>query len=502
VDRLACVDLAAFPLQLLCHRHPEWQGYPVAVVAEDKPNGIILWVNDRARAARILPGQRYAHGLSLSRELRAAVVPQRHIDDAVDRVTALLRDFSPEVEPCGDEPGVLWLDASGLQRVFRSQNSWAKKIAARLRGEKLAATVVVGFTRFATYAVARARPGGVTVFERLADEREAARRVTLDRLDLEPKLRDLLAKLGVTTLGAFMRLPPGGLLIRFGKQALRLHQLAAGERWDPLQPKAASEPLETLIYLDDPETNAERLVFAIKRGLDPLLSRLAANHAALAALFLQFRLDRQAPDKVLEIIRPAEPSLDMRSLLRLVHLRLESSPPPAGVTEILLSVEDVAATLEQLSLFAQQPKRDLHAGAEAFARLRAEYGNDAVVRATLREGHLPEARYGWEPMEKPVLPFGGKPPQTPPPATLIRRVRPRPRMLPPQNHQVRDDGWLLQGLEAGPIARIVGPYIISGGWWRKAIHREYHFAQTKRGEWLWVYFDRGRRRWFLHGRVQ
>ncbi len=501
MDRLACVDVAAFPLQLLGQRHPEWSRYPVAVVAEDKPNGVIQWVNEHARAARILPGHRYAHGLSLSRELRAAVVPQRVIDTATDRVADVLRDYSPEVEPCPDEPGVFWLDASGLQRLYKSQQQWAKKIHKRLRKERFESTVVVGFTRFATYAVARAQPNGVSVFERLADEREAARRVTLDRLDLEPKLRDLLAKLGVTTLGAFMRLPPGGLLIRFGKQALRLHQLAAGERWDPLQPKAATAPLEHLLYLDDPETDSNRLVFAIKRGLHPLLSRLAANHAALATLFIQFKLYRHQPRMLLETIRPAEPSLDMRSLLRLVLLRLESSPPPAGVEEILLSVEDVPATLEQLSLFAQQPKRDLRAANEAFARLRAEYGNESVVKATLKEGHLPEARYRWQPLEKTVLPFAGKPPQTKPAPTLIRRICPRPVMLPPQNHQVRDDGWLLQGLKAGPVSRIVGPYIVSGGWWRSAIHREYHFAMTRNGEWLWVYFDRNRRRWFLHGKV-
>jgi len=413
----------------------------------------------------------------------------------------MLRDFSPEVEPCGDEPGVFWLDASGLQRIYRSQLQWAKKIHACLRKARFESTVVVGFTRFATYAVARARPNGVTVFELHKDEREAARAVTLDRLDLEPKLRDLLAKLGILTLGAFMRLPPGGLLIRFGKQALRLHQLASGERWDPLQPRAATEPLETLLYLDDPETNSNRLVFAIKRGLHPLLTRLAANHSALATLFVQFKLYRHSQKHILHTIRPAEPSLDMRSLMRLVLLRLESSPLPAGVEEITLSVEDVPATLEQLSLFAQQPKRDLRAANEAFARLRAEYGNESVVVASLNEGHLPEARYRWQPMQKALLPFGGSPPETRPRPTLVRRICRRPVMLPPQNHQVRDDGWLLQGLEAGPISRIVGPYIVSGGWWRNTIHREYHFAMTKTGEWLWVYFDRGRRRWFLHGRV-
>jgi protein ImuB len=49
-DRLACVDLPAFALQLLLKRHPEWRAYPAAVVAEDKPQGLVLQINERASA--------------------------------------------------------------------------------------------------------------------------------------------------------------------------------------------------------------------------------------------------------------------------------------------------------------------------------------------------------------------------------------------------------------------------------------------------------------------
>jgi protein ImuB len=47
-----------------------------------------------------------------------------------------------------------------------------------------------------------------------------------------------------------------------------------------------------------------------------------------------------------------------------------------------------------------------------------------------------------------------------------------------------------------------GPYIVSGGWWNRSIHREYHFAETQKGELLWIFYDRSRRRWFLQGNVE
>ena len=75
MDRLACANLPAFPLQLLLKRHPEWAVYPVAVVAEDKPQASILWVNEKARRAGVLSGFRYAAGSSLAPDLRAGMVP-------------------------------------------------------------------------------------------------------------------------------------------------------------------------------------------------------------------------------------------------------------------------------------------------------------------------------------------------------------------------------------------------------------------------------------------
>ena len=53
-----------------------------------------------------------------------------------------------------------------------------------------------------------------------------------------------------------------------------------------------------------------------------------------------------------------------------------------------------------------------------------------------------------------------------------------------------------------PVIRFQGPYVVSGGWWNRPIHREYHYAETQKGDLLWVFYDKPRRRWFLHGRVE
>ncbi len=515
--RVACVDVPLLALQLVWRRQPTWRELPTVVVDEDRPQGMVLAASEAARAQRVLPGQRYATALALAKELRAAVVPPEELAAAQDELAAKLRTLSPEVthDPArdGTSPGTFWLGGAGMAALFPSATAWGQAAVAILGGLGLGGVVVVGFSPFATCAVARSRGFGLAVergatalqvFARDSDERAMARAVPLDRLDVEPALRDALARLGVTTLGALVRLPGGGILERFGQAAHRLYQLASGEGWDPLAPEPPPEAPDERVFLDEPELDAERLVFATKSALDRLLVRLADRHRALTALYVELTLRHYGAEvgdkhpRRVDCIKPAAATLDGRALLGLVRLRLEHQPPTAGVVGVRVWADDVAATREQLAMFAEKPRRDLRAADTALARLRAELGDDAVVRAVIRPGHLPEARFGWERLDAVVAPR----PRRDLPRRLVRRVLARPLLLPPQPPSVRDDGWVLSGLAHGTVTNILGPYIVSGGWWTTEVHREYHFAETRRGDCLWLYYDRARRRWFQHGAVE
>lgn len=492
--RTACVDVPALPLQLLVQEHPEWRSRPAAVVAEDRPQGMVLWVNDRAYRARVLPGMRYAAGLALCRELCAGTVARDVIDAGITRLTEILRGFSPEVEPSDAEPGVFWIDASGLLPLERSLEQWAARLHETLSREGFAARVAVGFSRFGAYALARTAPQ-VRVMESPEQERLASQRVRLDRMHLDPGLRDHLARLGIHTVGDFLRLPAGELGKRFGPDALRLHRLASGSLPAPLDPQRVAEPLEAWIELEHPEADAIRLTFVIKSALDPLLERLAVRHQGLAELSFTLLLDDRS--RQTESVGTAEPTLEAPWVLDLVRLKLETLELSAGVVEIHLEARGAPARRDQLELFAERPRRDLSAASRAFARVRAEFGRLAVVWARLRHAHLPEAGFSWEVLEQARLPSPRRVAQR----ALVRRIFDRPVPLPHRGQQ-EPDGWLIRGPEQGPTVRIHGPYPIAGGWWAREVRRDYHFVETQKGDVMWVYYDRRRRRWFLQGQVE
>jgi protein ImuB len=512
VDRLACVDVPALPLQLLVARHAEWAapGLPVAVVEEDRPQSALLWVNAAARRRRVVPGMRYAASLALAPDLRAGTVPARVIEAGVTTLVERLRQFTPHVEPARREPGVFWLDAGGLERLHPSLNRWARQVHEDLRRAGFnAVAVVVGFTRFGTYAVARSLAGplpggaaGVCVFGDAVREAEAARAVALDRLDLPPVAREALDQLGVRTVAGLLELPAEGLLARFGPQVHDLHQLAAGRRWAPLAPRPVEEPVEAHADIDFPENRSTALLFLVARLLPPLLAELAARDQALEALTIHRTLDGTREEREDEI-RLAAPTQDEAQILDLVRLRLEAEALPAGVVAITLTARGARVAWEQPSLFASRPRRDPRAADRALARLRAEFGCDAVVRARLRDGHLPEAQFAWEPLAKLAAPGPPAPLSLPAlPRSLVRRIHPRPVELAPTSRR-EPDGWLLRGIAPGPVVRLVGPYVIRGGWWNgREIHREYHFAELARGHLVWVFYDHRRRRWFFQGQVE
>ncbi len=121
-------------------------------------------------------------------------------------------------------------------------------------------------------------------------------------------------------------------------------------------------------------------------------------------------------------------------------------------------------------------------------------GAESVTRARLRPAHLPEASYSWEPTVQTQFP---RPYGAANPPVLMRRVLSRPLALPsPPRHE--PEAWLGR---RGTVKAMHGPFRVSGGWWVRTVERDYYYAETQHGEILWLYYDRPRRSWFLHGTV-
>jgi protein ImuB len=496
MERLACVDLPEFPLQLLLAKHPEWKKLPSAVVAHDKPQGEIQLASPEARAAGVLPGMRYAQGLSLAVGLRAAEVPAGEVEAAIQVLANLLRRFSPDVEASKEEPGVFWLNAAGLLSIFQSFDHWAETIHSTLAAGGWRASVAVGFRRFAVYVIAKGHEDILVLPDANAEE-AAFYEVPLSAMALHPPLRDTLLKLGILTMGEFVRLPPAAVRRRFGSEAACFHALARGETFDPFAPEFPAEIAACTIMPENPESNSVCILSAIQEHLEPLLAKLAARNEALRELEVSFLLERHGERT--DFIRPAEKTLDESLIMDLLRLKLEGFPLPAPAKEITLIAHGTPAAQHQIRLFLKAPKRDMAAANRALARIRSELGEHTVVRARLQEGHLPETRFTWEQLT--CLPKANPAPVRT--AAMVRRLYSRPAFMASRPRQ--ESRPALDRI-FGAVNHSWGPYVISGQWWHSsdghAIHRCYYFLETAGGSTLWVYYDSRLKQWFLHGQVE
>lgn len=497
-ERIACIDLPDLPMQILLRDHPGWRDAPAAVVESTRPQGAILAVNARARRAGVRTGMRYGSARNLVPELRGAQVTAARVTAVIDELAVALQTFSPRVEASSRAPGTFWLDPEGLGEIYGSVRAWAESVHKYLQGRGFHASVVVGFGRYGTHAIARTRPGAQVI---PTPEREAALagQVEIARLAIAPEVRDGLEALGVRTLADVARLPATELESRFGIEARRLHDEAVESAHVPVQRREHIEPVESSVAVDPPDADLSRLLFGVKGALHALVSKTVHRGLSIAALEVQ--LDPERGDPHVERIEPAMPTRDEMILLDLVRLRLGGITLAAPIEKIVLRAEGVRTKADQLSLFATKPKRDLRAASRALARLRAAHGPEAVTRAKLEPAHLPEAQFRYEPLasvaateSRPARPLENPPLAKAEPPPMVRQMLARPRAL---GHGEHPD----PGPDHGQIVRLFGPYRVSGGWWQRTVERDYYYAETERGDLLWLFFDRARKRWFLHGIV-
>lgn len=399
--------------------------------------------------------------------------PPEPEQEALAAIAAWACQFTPRVSL--EPPRELLLELEGSLRYFGGR--W--KLLARLR-EGLAG---LGFeARFGEAPTARAalwlaRGGG-------SGSRIEALPVAV--LGLDAARTELLAGLGIGTLGGLLRLPREGVGRRFGVQLLDELDRARGaiadaRAWFTPPPRFAAR-----LALPSPVSYAQGTLFAAGRLLRQMEGFLAARHAGVRefclALEHEDRRGKVAPTEVrVALAGPARAEKHFAVLLR---ERLGALPVQAPVEAIRLSAGPLVSMPDSSDHLLRDPRAGGEEWLRLIERLQSRLGSDAVHGLGTREDHRPERAW--------VRIFPGKEF----PSRGEGRDAPRPLWLvePPRR------------LAEGEFALLAGPERIDSGWWDGAeARRDYFIART--GQSLaWVYRERGqgapherRGGWFLHG---
>ncbi len=506
MDRLACVSIPAFELQLLIKRFPSWQEVPAAVISEPKPLGRVIAANRSALKAGVRPDMRYAQALSLRPDLQAAVIAPQDRLAAQEEISALLYEFAPTVESARfAHSTIFWLDVRGFSRLYRSYNQWGEQLLESLKRFGFLGACSIGWSRLGTFAAAQ-KPGEVRLFDTPEEEAKATRGTAVRYLPIAPFVKERLTHLGIRTVEEFLQLPKGGVRSRFGKAVEGIYAISAQGEGVPVQGSAPTEP-----------NRVRRVCMPSLRRVTPILENIGellqevserARRRWSRIRSITVRLRDESGEVRIEELTPAEPTRDHELLRKLCELRLSRLTWKEPVEEIVIEAEEEESWLEQQDLFIHTPKRRPERGRRALSLLQARLGSDSVLRAELLDSHLPEKSFLWHPFDvqrlgrvSPADSLGDSIEKTfqeqringKGSTTGVQLVRRLPRS---------SGGNQKAGRSKGSYKVVGGPYAVSTRWWLTPVEREYQYRELKDGTVEWSYYEPEKGAWTVLGSVE
>jgi len=512
--RIACILVPNFPIAALYRVEPALREVPLALIDSPGPRALIVAVSEAAARRGVRPGLTATQGSAICTALALRPMPGARphpsgpgphappADGGADYRRAaqaalceVATSCSPRIEDPHDETGngygLVYLDARGVP--FPSEQALGAALGARAAHVGLEARVGIASTK-TTARLAALTSSGVTVVPPGADRRFLAP-LPIGILEPDPERAAALIRWGIARIGELACLSPAAAGQRLGATGAALVRRARGEDDSPLVPRPLPLVFEEEIDLDYGIDTLEPLGFVLRGCFDRLITRLELRALACGGLRLSLRLTTQEWEE--RTVAVAAPTTDVKVLLTLVRLHLESHPPAAPVEAIRAAALPAHVRAAQLDLYrpaGPAPERL----ATTLARLSAICGSERVGRPAIVGSHRPEAIA--------LMPFD---PISPPPSSpaaapegscrlALRAVRP-PRPVEVFDTRgepdfVRGDGF------GGRVVALAGPWRLAGEWWTTdGFARDYYDVSLSDGGVYRVYRDRRTAAWFVEG---
>jgi protein ImuB len=459
--RLACFYIPMFPLAARLRSEPDLLSEALAIVEGNGSSAHVVAATRRARIKGVKRGLSLAQARSIFPKLIARGRDGECERTAQEALLDVAERFSPRIEDAGS--GVVYLDVTGMERhyaleleeerVILSRRSAAKdpqvesregepmsppppldsipgSFAAlrrlRMTPEHHEAEIAWQF-RLAQAAIRAADAVGLPIRVGIAGSKLAARvaaelpssptivpegdeagflaPLPLTRLAPEIEAASMLQRWGIESIGQLARLPESDVATRLGEIGRALHWAARGIDPTPLNPRQLPPEFREGMELEWPLVALEPFLYIASAALDRLAARLEIQGFACRRLELTMNLE---PDgwhsRAIDL--PA-PTRDVKTMLTLLRLDLERTPPGAPVAAFSIVAHPDRPRRAQLSLFgpaALSPDKL----ATTIARLAAMLGEDRIGMAMTVDGHLPE-RYAlgtYDPPPPPDLKCG------------------------------------------------------------------------------------------------
>ncbi len=492
---IICIRIPDFGLQILARRLNRGSDLPLITVREDRPAARVTACNAAAVSRGVRPGMRYAQALSLDRTIRAGVVTPEERKREMDEVEALLYEIVPTVERSRFEEGLFWIPTDGITQYVEQRYHRQPELVLKEKVESSGRRVCVAsaHSRIAG-TVATAARHTLTAENRM-DEWQWVLAQPLAALPVPAGDAERFRFLGLRTIGDLAELPEGQLRRRMSSETVELYRFLQDERRVSSVKPIGRRSLARHYRFEHRVTSTEQL----STIMAPIISSIIAE-AEAAALWIEsvrIEITGEMPKPWHQEIGGGAATRDANALHRLIALRLEAKPPAA---EDLSTMEIVALCIPGREAQGELIPHDAplstdvidHARLEeAVATLRAELGDQAVVRMLPGDHLVPEFRV------RRLRLGSGRPllnrhdtDEVPSTVDGVFRIR-----------RIEIDGPQLS--TGGARRQLWGPFLLSSRWWRgPELERIYRYRRDEVEFLWWEFTTPGSQRLYRQGKVE
>ncbi|MEQ9465553.1 MAG: DNA polymerase Y family protein, partial [Haliea sp.] len=447
---------------------------PVVVLARQR----VLRANDCAASLGIREGMTGAtvRALAGNEPLQLLTRSQDAEQRCLQQLCCWAYSITPTLHPWRED--CLQLEIGGCLTLFRSLEALLETVHAgiHLRGYRLEAGLAptpraAWLLSFSSQGLA-AGDGG--------DWREQLSTLPLTLLDDFPQEVAALQRAGIRRLGDVLALPEAALGRRCGKAFIHWLRQMLGREAD-LQPD----------YHPPDRFNDQYLFGYEVRTTAELLPAVQQLLQALCGFLRQTQLQTQdiewqlvAVDRRVQRLRVRSSSghSDWENWYQLTRLQLDRLQLRTGIEGLALECRQLLA-MRSASIDLFSPHNQREPMQALLDRLRNRLGLQAILTISCRDEHLPEL----------ALHVSS---EATAPAATQSSIR-RPFWLLPEPQPVR---WLQGQLHwQGALQLIGGPERIEDNWWQEPVSRDYYIARGTRGQYYWLFHDRLRQQWYVHG---
>lgn len=375
-----------WPVTALMREATEDDDRPVAVFAHNT----VVACSASARAEGVRRGQRRRDAQARCPALRVVAADPARDQRTFAPVVARIEEHAPGVQIL--RPGLCALHARGPARYYGGEAEAAhvlRGVLGELELFDVRAGIADGpFTaeHAARIGTSPAAPvfvvpaGGAAGF--LAPLPVTALAEESGGGGLDP---DLLARLGIHTLGAFAAMEADRVRERFGPGGVRLHALAGGRDSQPVLPRVPPPELSREVAFEPPLEIAEQVAFGMRVAADDFIAGLGGLDLVCTELRVEMLGDRgERSERVW--LHPG--SFDAAAIVDRVRWQLAEGAQTrvlkSGVTRVRISPEAVdAASHHAPAIFGAGTDERVH---HALSRVQAMLGHRAVLTPAVGGG--------------------------------------------------------------------------------------------------------------------